>query len=459
MMSALLADAVAGAATARHPYFQATSVWDVLLSAAIVAAQLVLATHLFARSLPHRSRHRLRALLVLFAVSVVTLVGSLLRPSIAERGNEMLVLAEIALFFLMPFVLAAVVLCCRSTTAWVALFCGVSAHLMQNIASGLEGLLRYAAMLLVEAAGAAQPASPTEAVTVALLSTSIVYTTCYLTFLRTMDNKDLIPTEDRSVLVVFVAETLVSVLLDMIIKTVPDAVSVTYRNALRVVHLVLCAFIMYCMYQMLYNKRLQSDVESMSQMLAASARQYAFSRRSVEIINRTFHDLKAQMRRLYAGGAGGSDDGMLLGEPGDAEALEKAASRYDAVLHTGNEALDVILTEKSLLCEDEDITLSCIADGSTWDFMAATDLYALFDGALGAAIRAVRRVGDPELRTISLTSRQRAGVAIAHVEHYGALDVDLRVVRAIAERYGGITSAHVDAGVSRLDVMIPVPPC
>ncbi len=54
---------------------------------------------------------------------------------------------------------------------------------------------------------------------------------------------------------------------------------------------------------------------------------------------------------------------------------------YDAAVHTGNEALDTILTEKSLVCQREGITLTCVADGSALDFMAPADIYALFGNA------------------------------------------------------------------------------
>ena len=39
---------------------------------------------------------------------------------------------------------------------------------------------------------------------------------------------------------------------------------------------------------------------------------------------------------------------------------EQAARMYDANAATGNEVLDVVLTEKSLLCESQRIRLNCV---------------------------------------------------------------------------------------------------
>ena len=62
----------------------------------------------------------------------------------------------------------------------------------------------------------------------------------------------------------------------------------------------------------------------------------------------------------------------------DREALNDIAREVnvsDSVVETGNEALDTILTEKSLACSQEGITLSCIADGAALGARLPSDIY------------------------------------------------------------------------------------
>ena len=55
---------------------------------------------------------------------------------------------------------------------------------------------------------------------------------------------------------------------------------------------------------------------------------------------------------------------------------------------TGNHALDVILTEKSLICKQKEIKLTCMADGKQLAFMQTTDLYSIFGNLLNNSIEA-----------------------------------------------------------------------
>jgi sensor histidine kinase regulating citrate/malate metabolism len=154
---------------------------------------------------------------------------------------------------------------------------------------------------------------------------------------------------------------------------------------------------------------------------------------------------------------------------------------YDATVRTGNEALDTILTEKRLLCEGEGITLTCMADGHALDFLAPSELYALFGNALDNAIEATRQVPEGG-RSISLGVRRVGDMVSIHVENTcvgqasfadglpqttkltgdGTRDttnhgIGTRSMRALAERYDGIFSAAQRGDVFCLDITLPLP--
>ena len=138
-----------------------------------------------------------------------------------------------------------------------------------------------------------------------------------------------------------------------------------------------------------------------------------------------------------------------------------AVDVYDTAMHTGNEALDIVLTEKGLVCRREGITLTSIADGTSLLFMHAADVYTLVGGLLDHAIEAARAVRDQERRTVSLSVRQAAGMATVHVECFcGGATPDIAEnspVWLVTERYGGFMMTSLDDDVLTLDAALPTP--
>ena len=98
--------------------------------------------------------------------------------------------------------------------------------------------------------------------------------------------------------------------------------------------------------------------------------------------------------------------------------LERDVTIYDNTMQTGNEALNIVLTEKGLLCYDQQIQWTCMVDGHLMDFMKTIDVYTLFGNALDNAIEACRKVNDVDCRVISVTVLKRAGVTVVEIENY-----------------------------------------
>lgn len=145
------------------------------------------------------------------------------------------------------------------------------------------------------------------------------------------------------------------------------------------------------------------------------------------------------------------------------------------MVETGNEALDTILTEKSLTCSSVGIVLSVIADGSALARMSAADIYSFFGNALDNAIEAVSRLADPEQNTISLTITRCGKMAAGNMENPYPTEptfkdglpqttkadatnhgFGVRSMRATAERYGGTLHVGAEDGVFYLNALIPV---
>lgn len=131
--------------------------------------------------------------------------------------------------------------------------------------------------------------------------------------------------------------------------------------------------------------------------------QYQVARQNVQIINKRCHELKVQIADLRKLSPEAVPQERI-------EEAERAARLYDANCNTGNEVLDVVLTEKSLLCESRGIQLNAVANGSCLGFIEAGDLYALFANAL--IMRWKVRCRLPARSAVSLTCWSVCGRAL-----------------------------------------------
>lgn len=435
-----------------------------IFSGFLTAAELGIATWMFVCHFERRKHFYIRFV----AIVVLVICACLLAPAGATPEDfEKLFLIQIAGFTALLPVLIVIVLFLFNASIWNSLYACIMAYTMQNLAYGLFSF----AYMIVGNFGFDVGDMRLNAFC-SIIAMSAVYAICYFTLIKKIDANHLSASEDKPALLAFVVVLLVAVVFDMILKTLPIlGVPYAYIYALRIVHAAVCIFMLYAEYEMLYNKRLQADAATLESLVGASERQYKMSRENIEAINIKCHDLKHQIRELREGGATVSDQAL--------NEIEHAVGIYDAVIKTGNDALDTILTEKSLLCEQEDITLSCIADGSALGNIAPSDLYSLFGNILDNAIEAARNVGDTDRRTIGLTVRQVLGMTAIHAENFyagevkiqeglplttkrrtdGSLDTanhgfGMQSIGLIAQRYGGSMKCNAQDGLFTLDILL-----
>lgn len=204
----------------------------------------------------------------------------------------------------------------------------------------------------------------------------------------------------KSVLFVFVVGF---ALFNVIVSSVITYYADKHFDALYVVFLalynILCSFFtMYFMFEVVYRRQLKQGFLIANRLLKQSEQQYELAKTNIELINLKCHDLKHQIHALGSG----SVDKSTIAE------IENMISVYDASIRTGNEALDIILTEKSLYCNKRGIRLYCIVDGTLLTFMSAADLYSLFGNILDNAIEAVENLEEGK-RFINLSVKSING--------------------------------------------------
>lgn len=213
----------------------------------------------------------------------------------------------------------------------------------------------------------------------------------------------------------------------------------------------------------------RTELAVQEQLWQSQKEQYQLSRDTIEIINQKCHDLKHQVEALRTVCSEQQREASL-------REIERAVMLYDAAIQTGNQALDTVLTEKSLACEHKRIQWTCMADGRTLTFLDPVDLYAIFGNALDNAIEGVQEISEPEKRIISVTVFTRDRLTILQIENYYEQELHfqdglplstkgddtahgfgMKSIRRIVEKYNGSLSVHTEDHIFVLNVVFPLP--
>lgn len=225
---------------------------------------------------------------------------------------------------------------------------------------------------------------------------------------------------------------------------------------------VICLLCLYLLFSQLNAKEMKNELETMNRIIYNDQKQYELIKQNIDIINIKCHDLKHQVHKLRERNSVIDDDELAV--------IESAITIYNSVIKTGNEALDVILTDKSLACEEKGIDVISVVDGKKLDFMKNSDIYSLFGNILDNAIEAVTEL-DRSKRIINLQVRQVANLVSVHADNYfgGVVEMvdglpktkkdrayhgfGMLSIKAIAEKYGGIVAVDIKNNIFNLNIM------
>lgn len=216
------------------------------------------------------------------------------------------------------------------------------------------------------------------------------------------------------------------------------------------------------------EKRLNDERAVLLQMREKEKNQYETSKEYIDIINLKAHDMKHLLYGLK----------QKMGNPSaekELDRIEQVIDEYSAYFKTGNEALDIILTEKSRYCAKKNISFSAMADGELLSFIDPVDIYSLAGNILDNAIEAVERE-DEGNRSISFFIRKESGVAHIRAENYctakisfsGGLPVTTKAdkafhgfgtksINAIADKYHGYAHFNLADNTFITDILLPLP--
>ena len=215
-------------------------------------------------------------------------------------------------------------------------------------------------------------------------------------------------------------------------------------------------------HEQLRENALHSELAAMDEVLHRQYEQYKRSKEGINLINRRYHELKVQLARIR-------EEQDQTKQNAAIAAMEQNIRQYEAENKTGNPVLDTILTAKTMECQQENITITSVADGRMLGFLTIRELCTIVGVALDNAIAAARAQPDPEKRLIKVAVYSQGGFAMLRFEHYTetapALDADglpkqgsdLKSVRTTVGQHGGSMTLHWENNWCTLRVLFPLP--
>ena len=214
------------------------------------------------------------------------------------------------------------------------------------------------------------------------------------------------------------------------------------------------------------NKELEQDNAILQELLIREQKHYNITKDTIDLINVKCHDLKHQISVLR--NMDEKERDKSLGE------VEKAIMIYGNIAKTGNETLDIVLTEKSFLCESYNIRFTYMIDGESLSFMAPYDISSLFGNAIDNAIESVMKEEEREKRIIKLNVSLKRMYLTIHIENFCNEKVrfkdgipvtnksdkknhgfGVKSMNYVVKKYGGTMTMRQDGCLVSLDILLP----
>jgi len=231
---------------------------------------------------------------------------------------------------------------------------------------------------------------------------------------------------------------------------------------------VCCVLVLLTQFGLLDQGKLWAENKQIEELLHQRHMQEIEAKQNIELINIRCHDIKKRIADLR-----GVDDNVMRQE---LQALQDSVMIYDSSIQTGNAALDVILTQKSLFCQKQGIRLICMAEGEKLSFLTEAEMYSLFGNIVDNAIDAVKDLPQVDNRNIHLIVKSNGRLLSIHenncyegtIRFNGGLPqttkadsrfhgYGLKSIQAIVKKHHGDMELSAGDGRFSLNILLPLP--
>lgn len=226
--------------------------------------------------------------------------------------------------------------------------------------------------------------------------------------------------------------------------------------------ITLCTVILILCSGVLTQNEKSRQMEILRQLWKQDQAQYESVKASMDAISMKCHDLKHVFNRI---------EGKLNAE--EVAQLQSAISMYDSRVETGNDVLNVVLSEKNLVCSKHGIQFTAMLDGSLLTFLTPVQTYTVFGNLMDNAIEAVQKLPE-DYRIISLSCQRtpdgveieesnyfdRQAAPAGDTTHTTKSDIarhgfGIKSIQYIAQQYGGTVETTRQEDMFFLRVCFP----
>lgn len=360
----------------------------------VFVVQLLIAESFFAKKFAPRKHFLLRLI-----IGVLVCLG--IAFAIPYKIENWAYLSFIFVFMFATTVVLGVV--CFEESFKTILFCAIAGYTVQHIASefcnvfdSIMSAVTDWRFDLYEIYSTNTEQQNTAYILVAYLIIYVwTYVISYKSVVPKVEKTRVLQTENKVIMWLFALIVLVDVLISAVVQRVypMSTLSLLGRVPSMVVKLILhgynilcCVLAIVLIIELPRRSGAENELAIVKKLYHDKREQYETTKENIELINMKCHDLKYSLTKT------GDDE----------REIKEIVDIYDSAYKTENEALNVVLMEKSLICKHENINLSVIADSSKLGFMKDADVYVLFGNILDNAIEAVRKVEAENGRSIGL---------------------------------------------------------
>ena len=230
-----------------------------------------------------------------------------------------------------------------------------------------------------------------------------------------------------------------------------------------------CVTMLYLQTELFKKSAMEKELLALNLLWQKQKVQYDLNKENIDLINQKCHDLKHQVAALRGMSDAGRQEEYL-------REVESSIQIYDAIVRTGNEVLDTILTEKSLYCKANGIKINCIVNGGKLSFLDTVDLYTILGNAVDNAIEGVRDFSDSEKKLIDISIYTKNNFLVIHITNptdkkpqfrdgfpvstkpaNGYHGYGLKSIRHTVQKYEGYMNVAMKDPYFDLKIVIPMP--
>lgn len=353
--------------------------------------QLLLPVSMFLLSMPRR-KYFLFRLVGFFGSFLLLFWGIISLLKLMPRNLSDL--SSIIYYTLLFLYLLLGIFFCFDVPWSEALFAGMGGYALQHLTFSLVGIFQACMNYYKPGALDALP-TPLFDFLIRFLPYMVVSALSYFIFIRKHINHDFVKRDPRiSLLSVFLLATVVVLSIVSQVRIFDRDGSFRIRLCMRCYAILCCVSVLWLQYTVSYNYLAKKDNETMEHLLSQEKKQHELMKENINIISIKCHDLKKQLSILKENP--GTVDKEQIKE------IEDKVYEYEHTVSTGNEILDIILTEENYKCFRNNIRLNMNIASGRMDFMKKSDILSLFSNMIDNAVESIQRENETR-REISLT--------------------------------------------------------